>query len=207
MRQVVVPWARSRPVWSVRRPSAVPTRRPAVEHDPLCPDLAGVGQDRPHEGDLEFQRRRAEALFDRRPDRETHAAIEQRRREATMHRAGRVEVLAVGRGGDDDPTWGYLDDVVAQRPRHAVQRQRPAHQPLHEFQPAQGGLDVGAHDAVALCACVLIHDLHLAHLLPYPLAESGLDIDVERRQLATALPARAGPVRCSMLGQDPEKRR
>ncbi len=131
---------------SFGRPDAAPRR----DYGPLGSDRAGVGQDRPHEGDLEFQRRRPETLFDRRPDCETHAAIEQRRREAAMHGAGWIEMLAVGRGGDDDPARGCLDDVVAQRPRHAVQRQRTAHQPLHEFQPAQGGLGVGVHGAVAL---------------------------------------------------------
>ena len=108
-----------------------------------------------------------------------------------MHGACRVEMARAWRSGDDDPARRGLDDVVAQRPGHAVERQRAAHQPLHEFQPAHGGLGIGAHDAIALYACVLVHGLHLAHLSPHPLAESGLH--------------RRGPVRCSMHGHGPRE--
>ena len=97
MRQVVVPCARRRPVLSVRRPSAVPMRRPTVSTIPSALIWPVSGSDRPHEGDLEFQRRRSEALFDRRPYREAHAGIEQRRRQAAMDGACRVEMLAVGK--------------------------------------------------------------------------------------------------------------
>ena len=71
------------------------TAAPA-QHDALRADHAGLRRDRPNERNLELQRRLAATLFQRRPDREPHAAIKQRRREPAVHGAGRVEVASLG---------------------------------------------------------------------------------------------------------------
>ncbi len=90
------------PAPSVIRPSAVPTRRPRCSTDALGADRAGFRRDRAHQRDLELERGRRHALFQRRLDRQPHAAVEQRGGKAAMHRAGRIEQAVVGLGGDDD---------------------------------------------------------------------------------------------------------
>ena len=92
--------------------------------------------------------------FDRRPGPRAPCSCRAGCREAAMHGAGRIEMLAWRSG--DDPGRRCLDDVVAQRPRHAVQRH--GRSPTLARIPARpGSLGVGVHDAIALYACVLIH--------------------------------------------------
>ena len=64
-------------------------------------DPAGVGGGRPHQVDLELERRVARARRERGVDRAAHRAVEQRRRHAAVHRPERVVVARPDLGGED----------------------------------------------------------------------------------------------------------
>src|SRR5262249_42979052 len=86
--------------------------------------------------DLELERGLAKALFERRPDRETHGAVEQRCREAAMHGAGWIEMRVIGDERDDDAAALDLGHVIAKRLRDGVEWQCAVDEALHEGQPA-----------------------------------------------------------------------
>ena|SRR5438067_3192607 len=66
------------------------------QHHAFCCNQAGLSGNRPNERNLEFEGRLADALLESRQDRQPHAAIEQRGRETTVHRASRVEMVSFG---------------------------------------------------------------------------------------------------------------
>jgi hypothetical protein len=123
MRHVVVPCASNRPLASVMRPSAVPTRRPQLRTWPSAS----------HKRNLELQRRTADAFFKHRLDGKAHAAIEERRREAAVHRAPWVEVCTCWINGDRDMTAFGLHHVITQSLCERVEGQHSAGKALDEL--------------------------------------------------------------------------
>lgn len=59
-------------------------------------------------------------------------------------------MLSVRCRGGNHAALGNLDNVIAERFRHAVQGQRAVDQPLDEFETAQGALLVVIDDAETL---------------------------------------------------------
>jgi hypothetical protein len=90
-----------------------------------------------------------EPLVQRRVDREPHAGVEQRRGQTAVHGAGRIAMRRGRLGRDRHVAAGDFDDVIAERLRHAVQRQRAGDETLNELQAAHRPLLVDANDAVA----------------------------------------------------------
>ena len=64
----------------------------------------------------------------------------------------------VGRCGGNHAALGNLDDVIAERFRHGVQRQRAVDKALDEFETAQGALLVVIDDAETFAAGRLRHE-------------------------------------------------
>jgi len=56
----------------------------SANYSAVGPDGAGFGRDRSHEGDFEFEGCGADALVERRLDREAHAGVEHGCRETAM---------------------------------------------------------------------------------------------------------------------------
>ena len=94
----------------------------AADYSALSPNRAGIRRDRPHKGNLELNRRRADTLLQRRLDREPHAAVEHCRSETAMHRAGGIEVDVSGFRRDDDTAGLRLGNVVPQGLGYRVER-------------------------------------------------------------------------------------
>ena len=117
----------------------------AIQDDPFCPDAAGFRRDGPHERNLELERGRAETLLQGRLNREPHAAVEQRRSEPAVHRAGWIELVAVRCGRHHHAPGCDLGYIIAQGLGHRIERQRPVSQSLHKLQAAHrlalGGAD------------------------------------------------------------------
>src|SRR5690348_16656234 len=122
----------------------------AIQDDALCLDRAGFRRDRADERNLELDGRLTAALLEGGLDGEAHAAVEQRSRQAAMHRAGWIEVRTVRSDGDDDTPAHRLGHVVAQRFSNRIEGQRPIGEPLHEFQAAHLGPPVGTDGPIAL---------------------------------------------------------
>ena len=58
----------------------------------------------------------------------------------------------------DDVALRHLDDVVAERLRHAIERQRAVGEPLHELDAAERALLLVSDDAEAFASCEFGHD-------------------------------------------------
>ena len=67
-----------------------------------------------------------------------------------VHSAGRIEMCFARFGGDDNPSAYGLRDVIAQRLRNGVERQRAVREPLHEGKAAHLLAPLRADSAVAL---------------------------------------------------------
>ena len=126
----------------------------AAQHDALRLDHPGLGGDRPQQRNLELERGLADALLERRLDRQSHAAVEQRGRETAVHRAGRIEMDAARLGGDDDAPALRLGHIVTQGLRDRIEGQRPVDEPLDKFQAAHLLLPVGADGPICLAGDV-----------------------------------------------------
>jgi hypothetical protein len=85
----------------------------------------------------------------RRLNRQTHAAIEDRRGQTAMYGTPWIEVSPCWRERDDDAALFGLDDIVAQRLRDGIQWQRPTGEALNELQPAHCPLLFGAYRPVS----------------------------------------------------------
>jgi hypothetical protein len=108
----------------------------AVKDSALGPDLTRLKRYCSDERNLEFERRTSDALFERRLDGETHAAIEKSCCEAAMHCAPGVKMSARWFQSDGDTTAFGLHHIIAQGLRYCVQGQRPTDKALDELQPA-----------------------------------------------------------------------
>src|ERR1700753_1924680 len=86
---------------------------PAVEYGAFGPNHTHARRDRTDQRYLELERGLAEALFKRRPERQAHGAVEQRRGEAPMHGTGGIELAVVGNERDNDASALDLGHVVA----------------------------------------------------------------------------------------------
>jgi hypothetical protein len=110
-----------------------PSDTPAAEDDTAFGShTPAFRRERAHERNLELERRLTKTSIQRRVDREPHARIKQSRSEAAMDRAGRVEMRGRRLGSDDRTPAGDLDNVIAERFGHTVQRQRASDEILHK---------------------------------------------------------------------------
>ena len=108
---------------------------------------AGLRGNGPKQRNLELERCLRKALVQHELDSEPHAAIEQRRSKAAVNSPGRVAVPRTGLCGGNDAALGSLDNVIAERFRHRIQRQRAVDEPLNEFDTAYCSLLVVIDDA------------------------------------------------------------
>ena len=106
-----------------------------AQDDAFCLDQTCLRRDRPQERNLERQRRLSGALPHRRLDGKAHTAVEQRGRETTVHRAGRIEVSATRLRGDDDSPAHRFGHVVAQGLGYCIKRQRAFDKPWTNSKP------------------------------------------------------------------------
>ncbi len=135
----------------IREPSFGGADAAASAHDEaLGPDHSGIRRDGPHERDLELDSGLADAFVQGRLDGEPHAAVEQRGGEPAVHRAGRIEMHVIRSRRHHHAPARRLGDVVTQRLRHGVERQRTVGEPGHEGEAAHLLLAIGAHNAVRL---------------------------------------------------------
>ena len=125
-------------------------RHPATggENGAFGPHLAGRVRDRPHEADLELERRIARALRQGRLHRAAHAAIEQRRRVAAMHAADRIVVIERRRTLEHRPPVLDLDQIETQQSRDRRRRQPPVQHRRQELEPAHGAQRVERRRAI-----------------------------------------------------------
>src|SRR5947209_8678740 len=77
-----------------------------------------------------------QSLLQGRLDRQAHATVQQRRRNAAMHSAGRIQLRAARYRGSDHATPRNLSDFVSDRLSEAVKRQAPVNEALDEFETA-----------------------------------------------------------------------
>src|SRR6202158_4210616 len=78
---------------AIRDPSFGGADAPApAQHDAFRPDHTCFRDDRPQQGNLELERGLADALLQGRLDGQSHAAVEQRGREAAVHGARWIEM-------------------------------------------------------------------------------------------------------------------
>jgi hypothetical protein len=85
-------------------------------------------------------------------DRKPHAGVEQDGGKTAVHRAARVEVLAVRLDRNDNAPGRHLDHVITERAGHGIQGQSAIDQPLDELQAGQLFLLFDADGAVGLSA-------------------------------------------------------
>ena len=77
---------------------------PPAHHDAFCRNYSRFRRDGPQQGNLEFESRLSDAFFQSRQDSQSHTAIEQRRRETTVHRTSRIEMGLIWlRSNSDTP--------------------------------------------------------------------------------------------------------
>ena len=75
-----------------------------------------------------------------------------------MQGAGGIEMSGVRLGRGNDAALRHLDDVVAERLRHGIERQRAVGEPLHEVEAADCALLLVSDDAEAFASCEFGHD-------------------------------------------------
>jgi hypothetical protein len=162
IKQVVVPWARTRPSLSVNFPSAVPIRRPQLMTLPSAftkPVCGVMGRTREI---LNSSVVCANPVIEHGQDGETHAAVEQRGGKASVHSAERIAVPRMGFCGGNNAAFGNLDNIVSERFRHRVQGQRAIDEPLNKFETTHCLSMVVVHDAKAFPNEALRHELSQA---------------------------------------------
>ena len=149
--------------------AAIFVRQPSLSRTdttPTCNDLAfslhqaGLRGDSPKERNLELERCLRKPLVQHGPDREPHAAIEQRGSKAAMNSAGRVEMTRMRFCGGNNVALGNLDDVIAERLRHRVQGQRAVDEPLNKFETTHCTLLIVIHDPKTFPSRRFPHGLH-----------------------------------------------
>jgi hypothetical protein len=153
---------------SVSENAAVLIRQPSfgrADPAPTIDDLAlslheaGLRRDRPNKRNLELEGRLRKPLVEHGQDGETHAAVEQRRSKASVNPAEWVAVLRMRLRGGDNAAFGNLDNVVPERFRHRVQRQRPIDESLNKFKATHCLLLIVIDDAEAFSNGALRHAL------------------------------------------------
>src|SRR5450756_3241557 len=83
-----------------------------AQHNTFRHDHAGLRGNGPHQRNLEFKRGLADALLQRRLDSQSHAAVEQRSREATVHGASRIEMDVTRLRSDDNAPAHRLGHIT-----------------------------------------------------------------------------------------------
>ncbi len=131
----------------------------AVQDDALGLYQTRFRRDRPHQRNLELDGRLTDAPVQGRMDREAHAAVEQRRRQAAMRPASGVAVPFVGDRRCDNAAFGNLDDVITESFRHCVQGQGAADEFLDKLEAAHLDLPVGADRSIGLVGDAARHGL------------------------------------------------
>src|SRR5262249_17297024 len=108
---------------AVRDPSlGGPDAATSAQHDALGGNQTRFGGDGTGEGKLEFEGRLADAPVESREDRQSHAAIEQRRGKSTVDCASRIEQGVIRFGSYHDTPALDLRDVITQCPSDCVER-------------------------------------------------------------------------------------
>jgi hypothetical protein len=109
---------------------------PTIDDAAFSLHEAGLRRDGSNKRNLELEGCLRNSSVEHGQHGETHAAVEQRGRKASVHSAERVAVPRIGFCSRNDTALGNLDNIVAERFRHRVQRQRAIDEPLNKFETA-----------------------------------------------------------------------
>ena len=125
-----------------------------AHHNAFCRDQARLRGDGPHQRNLEFEGRLADAFLQRRQYGQSHAAIEQRGRETAVHRASGIEVSVIRFRRDYDTPAHRLRHIIAQGLSDGIEGQRALDEPLDKLQAAHLFLPIGGNGPIRLAGGV-----------------------------------------------------